>query len=175
MNKEEIKERVDDIIESEIMKIVKKSGVLELGEQKYAVFNENSGEAIINLIENVFEETYKLCSTQQPKEEKQAVEVIAEDEIIIKMKDLTNMRSLSVDIEEILTKKKIKSEAANDMLKITNRIFHQSAARIKEEPAEVGKKWECQSCGTIHPGEEPKTCSCGRRGGFKEITGDENE
>jgi len=186
MNKEKIESSINDLIEKEMGKIGDKCGVLQLGDKKYTIFTEDSGNEILKLLDMVFEETYTLCSQDKTVEVKKIVQPIAKNEIVIKLDDLTAMRSLAVDIEEIITKNSIKSEAGNKLMKIANRIFNQNAARTQENDEELEealededdklRKFECPSCGTIiRSTEPPKSCSCGRKGGFKEITGDGHE
>jgi len=141
---------------------------------------------MLKLLDYVFQETYSLCSAEPVREVKNGLFPLADDEIVIKFDDLTAMRNLAVDIEEVITKNKIKSDSGNQLMKVTNRIFHQSAARTQENDEELVaalddeeeklRSFECPSCGSIQKStEEPKGCSCGRRGGFKEIVGDGNE
>jgi len=186
MNKEKIETSINDLIEKEMGKIGEKGGVLQLGDKNYAVFTEDSGNEILKLLDMVFEETYSLCSAESPVEVKKNVQPINDKQIAINFEDITAIRSLAVDIEEIITKNSIKSEAGNKLMKIANRIFNQNAARTQENDEELEealededdklRKFECPSCGTIiRSTEPPKSCSCGRKGGFKEITGEINE
>ena len=185
MNKENIKKQVYENGRKSLEKIESMAKEFVFDDITYVAIPIED-ESYSLAIDSIFEETYSLCSAEPVREVKNGLFPLADDEIVIKFDDLTAMRNLAVDIEEVITKNKIKSDSGNQLMKVTNRIFHQSAARTQENDEELVaalddeeeklRSFECPSCGSIQKStEEPKGCSCGRRGGFKEITGDENE
>ena len=80
MEKQEIENAIGDLIEKEMGKIGDRCGVLEIGEKKYAIFTEDSGEEILKLLDMIFEETYLLCS-QDKKVAEDNTNVIDEEEL----------------------------------------------------------------------------------------------
>jgi len=137
---------------------------------------KKAGEKVVRIdFEDFSEFSPKLAEdlVERPEETIQLLEVALEE--LTWAPDDSRVRFVSIEKEQELYIRNIRSKHLGKMITIEGIVRQSSEVR----PLVINAKFECPSCGTIisvlqidKKFREPSRCSCGRRGGFKEISKD---
>lgn len=148
---------------------------LELHKREYRKLLRADGKTLYISFEDLSEYSTNIADSliDRPDETLQLLDIAASETEWIP-KDI-RIRFSSMSYGQEIKIKNIRAKHLGKMIKIIGVVKRSSGVR----PQAVNAKFECPSCGTIisvlqieKDFKEPSRCSCGRKGGFKELSKD---
>ncbi len=150
-------------------------GFFEANKEEIGKYKK-SGEKVVQIsFEDLSEHSLEIAENliDRPEETIQLLEVALEE--LTWAPDNARVRFTTIEKGQELYVRHIRSKHLGKMISIEGIVRQASEVR----PLVTNAKFECPSCGTIisvlqidKKFKEPSRCSCGRRGGFKEISKD---
>ncbi len=150
-------------------------GFFEANKEEIGKYKK-SGEKVVQIsFEDLSEHSLEIAENliDRPEETIQLLEVALEE--LTWAPDDARVRFTTIEKGQELYVRHIRSKHLGKMISIEGIVRQASEVR----PLVTNAKFECPSCGTIisvlqidKKFKEPSRCSCGRRGGFKEISKD---